>query len=119
MLLDIPKKIRSTLAQLEYGILPLRAEIAWFRGEPRICILCDLNEIETEEHILLKCSLYNLRNSLLETTLGSVIFNESDLFKTLLCNFPRQCAQIIFKASRIKQTIFRVGFYICIKFTVT
>lgn len=62
-------------------------------------------QIETEEHFLLKCSLYNdLRNSLLESTLGSVNFNDNDLFKTLLCNFPRQCAQFIFKAFRIRQT---------------
>lgn len=82
-------------------------EETWrFRGEPlddRICIFCDLNEIKTAEHFLFKYSSHNdLRNSLLDTTLGSV----NDLFtgKTLLCNFPQQCAQFIFKAYRIKQT---------------
>lgn len=50
------KNMRSNMAQVRCGMLPLRVETRWFRGEPlddRICLF-DLNEIETEEHFLLK-----------------------------------------------------------------
>jgi hypothetical protein len=60
--LNIPKNVRSAMAMFRCGVLPLRIETGRYKSEPiedRICVFCNLNEIETEKHFLLHCPLYN------------------------------------------------------------
>lgn len=62
VVLDMPKYLRSILAQFRCGILPLRIEMGRYHGEPveeRICTFCCKNSIENEIHFLLHCPLYN------------------------------------------------------------
>lgn len=47
---------------MRYGILPLRIETGRFcneRREDRLCVFCDSNAIESPEHFLFECSLYD------------------------------------------------------------
>ncbi len=60
--LYIKPKLRSLIAQLRLGILPIHIEIDRFRGtqlDERICQLCDTQEVEDEIHFVCKCNLYN------------------------------------------------------------
>ena len=68
--MNLGRSERAFLSQLRCGMLPLRIETGRFVGEAeeqRVCIFCQLNEIEDETHFLLKCDLYEEeRVSLLE-----------------------------------------------------
>ena len=49
---------RSLMAQLRFGILPIRIETGRYvnlKPEDRICPICDKNAVETEEHFLFEC----------------------------------------------------------------
>ncbi len=62
LLLNIDKYEVSLLSQLRYGILPLRIETGRFtneRREDRICANCETNTVETVEHFLFECSLFD------------------------------------------------------------
>jgi hypothetical protein len=53
---------RSILAQFRSGILPLKIETGRFTNIPiefRLCLLCNSNSVEDEEHFLFHCSLYD------------------------------------------------------------
>ena len=120
--LDVYKKVKTSFGYEKYlnisnfewrkGIAKLRCSshiLQVEKGrhtnqprEQRICRLCDLNEIETEDHFLLRCSLYNyLRikynfdtnlnsNDVITTTqpcvLGRYIFEAFNLRKLTLEN---------------------------------
>ena len=62
-------KLRSCLAQIRFGILPLNVETGRFRGTPleeRICTCCDMDAVENECHFLFECELYEeLRRTML------------------------------------------------------
>ncbi len=60
--LCIPRKERSMLAQIRFGILPLHIETGRFRGtalEERTCQICNSQSIEEELHFILICNEYN------------------------------------------------------------
>ncbi len=62
LLLNIDKYEKSLLSQLRYGILPLRIETGRFcneKREERICVNCDTNNVETVEHFLFECPMYD------------------------------------------------------------
>ncbi len=62
LLLNIDKYEKSLLSQLRYGILPLRLETGRFcneKREERVCTLCNTNTVETAEHFLFECSMYD------------------------------------------------------------
>ncbi len=71
----MPKKYRSALAKFRAGVAPIRIETGRYENPPlpaeeRICQFCDINEPETEEHVLIRCTQYNdIRNELM-TALG-------------------------------------------------
>uniref|UniRef100_A0A0E9XH21 Reverse transcriptase zinc-binding domain-containing protein n=1 Tax=Anguilla anguilla TaxID=7936 RepID=A0A0E9XH21_ANGAN len=53
---------RSLVAQLRTGILLLAIEVGRFNDvieEKRLCLLCDLCEIENESHFMLYCTYYD------------------------------------------------------------
>ena len=66
----LSKRQRSLCAQLRSGILPLHLETGRYRGvveEERICIYCDVDDIESEFHFVFYCPLYHdLRQKLFE-----------------------------------------------------
>lgn len=56
------KSLRSFIAQLRCGVLPLRIETGRFRNlavDDRLCIFCDLGVVETETHFCFVCPLYS------------------------------------------------------------
>ncbi len=60
--MTIVKYEKSLLSQLRYGILPLRIETGRFcneKREERIFVNCDTNNVETVEHFLFECSMYD------------------------------------------------------------
>ena len=54
--------------------------------EKRLCKYCDLNEVEDEQHFLLRCTLYEtLRKNLLKATaLESNLLSDEDTFISLM-----------------------------------
>ena len=52
----------------------------------RLCIYCDLNEVEDEQHFLLRCTLYEkLRRNLLKATaMETNLLSDEDTFVTLV-----------------------------------
>ena len=59
--INLPTSHRSLLAQLRYGVLPLKLETGRFINLPineRKCIFCDEQVVETEIHFLFECNLY-------------------------------------------------------------
>ena len=71
LLVDLPKRRGSFLAQLRAGILPLHAEVDWFRNTEFIdckCLVCNDGYIEDEFHFVCTCKAYiHLRAELFET----------------------------------------------------
>ena len=63
----VNRKHRSAIAQLRCGILPLAIETGRYINIPeefRLCLLCDVNAVESETHFLFHCAKYNdLRDS--------------------------------------------------------
>ncbi len=56
------KRHRSALAKFRCGVAPLRLETGRNLGEhesARICQLCNLNEIESEEHVIIRFTVYH------------------------------------------------------------
>ncbi len=52
---------RLLLAQFRMGVLHLAIETGRFKSihiEERVCVLCNMNDIEDEIHILYTCTLY-------------------------------------------------------------
>ena len=70
--LNLPRQLRSILAQLRLGILPLYIETGRYqtkidpvtgkrrnlKSEERLCELCDTNSVEDEFHFIFCCNFY-------------------------------------------------------------
>ncbi len=55
------KQLRSYLAQLRNGILPVQLEVGrWINKaiEERLCLICNNGTVEDEEHFLFHCNFY-------------------------------------------------------------
>ena len=113
--LNLPKNLRSSMAMFRCGVLPLRIETGRYKSEPiedRICVFCNLHEIETEKHFLLHCSLYNqLRDDFfrkIQLPDQHRLTLDYSVFVNTIVNYPRQTANFIFNAFQIRQqTIMR------------
>ena len=68
--LNLTRSQRSVCAQIRSGTLPLAIETGRFYGTPeedRLCLLCDLGEVENEIHFVFHCPMYDdLRHDLFE-----------------------------------------------------
>ena len=75
---NVSKSQRSLCAQLHSGTLPLALETDRFIGiseEDRVCLLCDLEEIESEVHFLFYCPLYDDVRHQLFSKMSSICVN--------------------------------------------
>ncbi len=83
-----PRKNRSTIARMRNGTFPLNIELGRYRGIPlesRLCITCDDNRVESEEHFLCECSAYHdLRRDLF-----SKVKNVTNLDLTLVAGVEK------------------------------
>ena len=55
---NLERNVRSLIAKLKSGILPLRLETGRYKGmnrEDRVCQVCDNGEVEDEVHFLFRC----------------------------------------------------------------
>lgn len=111
LFLDMPKYLRSTLAQFRCGIIPIRIETGRFQGEPieeRICVFCSNRSVEDEFHFLLHCSLYNDYRKKLFENIGlnqSEEISEDELLRLLIVNYPRQVAKYLYSSIKRRQSI--------------
>ena len=105
---------RSTIAQFRTGILPLRVETGRYQHIPpedRLCLLCDLNVVEDEYHMLYSCKCYDrLRRDLFEKVKLQILNFEILLNKEKTCilmqeNFIKYTAEFIFEAMRIRRNV--------------
>ena len=62
---------RSAMAKMRCGVAPIRLETGRYENlneNERICPMCNSGAIESEEHVMISCSLYNdVRNDLFNT----------------------------------------------------
>ena len=87
------KYFRSALARVRMGVFPIRIETGRWRGLPlhdRICVNCDLDEVETEEHFLCVCPRHDaLRNELKHRIAAATTdledMNNDEFIKCILC----------------------------------
>ena len=62
----LPKYHRSLITKLSLGVLPIRVESGRYEKIPfrdRTCLVCKGDTVETEEHFLLHCPLYESERS--------------------------------------------------------
>ena len=107
---NLSRSERSLLAQLRFGILPIHIETGRFSRKPveeRLCALCNLNEIEDEEHFLLSCTKYdNIRNVLFNKCLNKEpnfhTFDNSNKLNLLMTGMANQTAKFVKQAYHIR-----------------
>ncbi len=103
LLLNIDKYEKSLLSQLRYGILPLRIETGRYsneKREDRLCTLCDTNTVESVEHFLFECSLYDAQrvqfvNSVYESIDDWENLTQHECLKQLFQVKPRALAKYV------------------------
>ena len=108
---NISRRQRSLMAQFRIGILPLHVETGRFRGTPleqRICFMCNDNEIETEQHFLLECNMYQELRTILYDEVCSqnqefINLDNEDKFKCLITNEWRRVCKYVEKAWSCRQ----------------
>ena len=81
--LNLRKVERSHLAELRFGIFPLRIETGQYIGErpeDRLCRLCDERAVESEQHFLFECDFYqSIRQHVFGDLLNSNEYISMDL----------------------------------------
>ena len=63
---NLSPNLRSCIAQLRFGILPLHVETGRYVSqsrEQRVCYLCDGKNVEDEIHFLLFCNSLNTKTN--------------------------------------------------------
>ena len=89
----LSKQGRSFLAQLRFGVLPLRVETGRYRGlrpEQRTCQTGDSGDVENECHFILDCDKY--------TTERKVLYNKTDYQSFQTLNSPEKLKFLITNA---------------------
>ncbi len=85
---------RSALAKFRCGVAPLKIETGRYTRTPeeeRLCTLFNLQEVESEEHCLIRCELYpDIRQTLFHTAFlinpNFDHFNDTDKLCFILSN---------------------------------
>ena len=102
---------RSLLAQLRCGVLPLRIETGRFARldvTDRLCEVCNLAQIEDEQHFVMVCPLYeNVRTNLYNHVQNQFpefrIMNQQSKFEFLLKQRWRDLSKYIVQAWNIRK----------------
>ena len=109
--LNLKKNERALLAQLRCGILPLRIETGRYLGEPlntRLCKLCKCQEIESEEHFILRCTLYDrIRDDIYSDIFINqfLLMSHQEQFIELIQKYPRKTAKFVVNAYMLRRSI--------------
>jgi hypothetical protein len=98
--LNLKRNELSLLAQLRFGILPLRIETGRYIGEApeqRLCSLCDLMDIESEVHFIIVCPRYrNIRTQYIGHILNTMqTISDNEKLCVLMKNYTRQTVKYI------------------------
>jgi len=91
---------RSIIAQFRSGILPLSLETGRYTNIPvqfRLCLLCESNTLEDEEHFLFQCDFYNDVRDEFMTKVNNMYANFNNL------SFGEKC-QLIMSVDLVKET---------------
>ena len=86
---NLPPDLRSCIAQLRFGVLPLHIKTGRFSGksrDQRVCNLCNSNKIEDELHFVFSCEKYNdLRHTMYQKVMKQHSdFESKDVYEKLL-----------------------------------
>ena len=98
--LNLPRAHRSRLAQIRGGVLPLRVETGRYHRlelEKRVCEVCQSGDVETEEHFLLYCSVYEKERETFMLNLSPVNWGQdpASLIKLLYEVYPRRLGRYV------------------------
>lgn len=88
--MNLPRGLRSVLAQLRSGTLPLKIETGHFHNikvENRLCEFCNNNVIESEYHFVFCCPLYRELRNVYIGDIAQKVETESECWKTLFSSF--------------------------------
>ena len=92
---NINFSLRSCIAQLRFGTLPLTVETGRFtsiKRDDRVCPICDTNDVEDELHFLFTCPKFSdLRKNMFSKVLryNNDFLNHSQIDQfQILCSFP-------------------------------
>ena len=85
---------RSSLAKFRCGVAPIRLETGRYEQlnvPQRICPICTTSEVETEEHVIIRCPAYTvIRNDLFESAIAINVdfngFNDTEKLCFILSN---------------------------------
>ena len=116
LLVDLPKRRRSFLAQLRAGVLPLHVEVGRFRNTEfidRKCLVCNDGNIEDEFHFVCICNAYiHWRTELFDTACehDDSILNQDplDQFINIMMNYQKPLSLYIQNAMQIRQRLLYV-----------
>ena len=90
LLKPLSQRQKSKLANFRLGVLPLRIETDRYSRPPlpvqqRICLNCNLNEIESEIHFALYCTKYRqIRQTLFNKTTIDKMLQDKEIIKLLV-----------------------------------
>ena len=117
LLVDLPKRRGSFLAQLRAGVMPLHVEVGRFRNTEfidRMCPVCNDGNIEDEFRFVCICNAYiHLRTEFLFDTAcehDDSILNQDPLYKfiNIMMNYQKALSLYIQKAMQIRQRLLYV-----------
>lgn len=111
--LNLSAHERSLLAQIRFGILPIKVETGRFNNiqlDDRKCEMCNANVIEDECHFLFECERYSdIRNDWGEEVINKcpdfLYFEVVDQLKYLFENMARSTAKFVRKCFMLRQSI--------------
>ncbi len=95
------------------GVLPIRIETWRFKGEDvgeRICIYCNMGEVEDELHFVIHCPKYqHLRENVIryveQYNTNFLTMNVNEQFNLIIKDYPRQVAKYVKNVMNIKRLI--------------
>ena len=94
--------LRKNIAKLRCSIHDLEIEKGRHNNKPRyerLCLLCDLNEIENEEHFFIKCPTYQL------IRMNYELCNYSNVNHMMISTIPKSVGQYIKDALAFRKSV--------------
>jgi hypothetical protein len=112
----LPKQQRSYFSQFRFGIYQIRVETGRYKREKiedRQCCLCNIGEIEDEQHVLMVCDMYKSERGVLFNKILDVMpmfryMDNKERFIVLMKEFPRQVSLFLYKISMKRRNLIYV-----------